>query len=121
MHKRRYSASIFMTVVYGRHFIVQSNEYLGTAKRFATFCRPGGCLVDVIPGLEKFSLYNMLSDWRQAADDIFKKDSAVYTYYFKRMKKEVEDGTAPHSWGKEFVRSNFSKHGIDGLGAAYCA
>jgi hypothetical protein len=29
------------------------------------------------------------------------------------MKKEVEDGTAPHSWGKEFVQSNYSKYGID--------
>jgi len=63
----------------------------------------------------------MLSNWRQAADDIFRKDSAIYESYFKQMKKEIEDGTAPHSWGREFVQSNYSKYGIDELGAAYCA
>ena len=96
-------------------------DIYGILARFATFRRPGGWLVDVVSGLESFTLYNLFSDWRQVADDIFQKDSAVYTSYFKRMKKEVENGTAPHSWGKEFVQSNYSKHGIDELGAAYCA
>jgi hypothetical protein len=37
------------------------------------------------------------------------------------MKKEVEDGTAPHSWGKEFVQSDYAKYGIDEMGATYTA
>lgn len=37
------------------------------------------------------------------------------------MKKEVEQGTAPHSWGKEFVQSNYGKHGVDEAGAIYTA
>jgi len=37
------------------------------------------------------------------------------------MKKEIEEGTAPHSWGKGFVQSDYSKHGIDELCAIYTA
>jgi len=37
------------------------------------------------------------------------------------MKKEVGQGTAPHSWGKEFVQSNYGKHGVDEAGAIYTA
>jgi hypothetical protein len=37
------------------------------------------------------------------------------------MKKEVEQGTAPHSWGKEFVQSNYARHGVDEAGAIYTA
>lgn len=37
------------------------------------------------------------------------------------MRKEIEDGTAPHSWGKGFVQSDYGKHGIDELAAIYAA
>jgi len=39
----------------------------------------------------------MFSSWRQAADDIFQKDSTLYTSYFQR---EIAYGTA------EFVQSD---------------
>lgn len=66
-------------------------------------------------GLVDSWLFNLLSYQPMAATcrrDL-SKDSTVFEKYFKRMKKEVEDGTAPHSWGKEFVQSNYSKYGID--------
>ena len=50
-----------------------------------------------------------------------RKDFAIYEEYWKQMKKEVEQGTAPHSWGKEFVQSNYGKHGVDEAGAIYTA
>lgn len=37
------------------------------------------------------------------------------------MEKEIREGTAPHSWGKGFVQSDYTKHGIDRLGAIYAA
>lgn len=37
------------------------------------------------------------------------------------MKSQIANGTAPHSWGKAFVESNYEKHGIDELGAIYTA
>jgi hypothetical protein len=96
-------------------------DIYGILTRFASFRRPGAYLVDVVPQLADSWLFNLFSPWKQRADEIFLKDSAVYTAYFKRMKKEVEDGTAPHSWGKEFVQSNYAKYGIDEMGAIYTA
>lgn len=48
-------------------------------------------------------------------------DAAIYRAFWERMKKEIQDGTAPHSWGKGFVQSDYTKHGIDELGAIYAA
>jgi len=32
-----------------------------------------------------------------------------------KMRKEIEDDTAPHGWGKSFVQLDYTKHGIDEL------
>jgi hypothetical protein len=135
MHNRRYSASVIMQVVYGRR--IPTCEFLteyadigdceeirqiyGILGRFAGFRRPGAYLVDVLPELESIPFFDLISPWKKVANDIFQKDSAVYETYWKQMKKEIEQGTAPHSWGKEFVQSNYGKHGVDEMGAIYTA
>jgi F420-dependent methylenetetrahydromethanopterin dehydrogenase len=35
------------------------------------------------------------------------------------VKRQVENGTPPHSWGKEFVKSCYQKYEIDELSAIY--
>ena len=77
--------------------------------------------MDVIPELENFRFFDLISPWKRVGDSIFEKDSAVYKKYWRRMKREVEEGTAPHSWGKEFVQSDYAKHGVDEMGAIYTA
>jgi len=57
-------------------------DIYGILARFAIFRRPGGWLVDVVPGLESFPLFTMFSNWRQEADDIFQKDSAIIYLVF---------------------------------------
>jgi hypothetical protein len=37
------------------------------------------------------------------------------------MVKEIEAGTAPHSFGRDFVQSNYKAQGLDELDAAYIA
>lgn len=37
------------------------------------------------------------------------------------MRKEIEEGTAPHSFGRDFVQSNYKAQGLDELDAAYTA
>jgi 2,4-dienoyl-CoA reductase-like NADH-dependent reductase (Old Yellow Enzyme family) len=75
----------------------------------------------VLPELENWSFYNWLSGWRETADEIHKEDTAVFSHFWHKMRKEIEDGTAPHSWGKGFVQSDYTKHGIDELAAIYAA
>jgi hypothetical protein len=89
--------------------------------RFASFRRPGAWLVDVVPWLENSRIYDFFSPWKKVADEIFEKDYAIYEDYFKAMKAKVEEGKAPHSWGKEFVQSDYARHGVDEAGAVYTA
>ena len=93
----------------------------GVLARFTTFRRPGAYLIDVIPELQNWPLYDTLSGWSKIADEIHKEDTAVFAYFWNKMKKEIENGTAPHSWGKLFVQSDYSKFGIDEKGAIYAA
>src|SRR5271154_6252824 len=136
MHNRRYAASVIMQVTYGHRIpVCKSSMWLtltdmkgdceeirqiyGVLTRFATFRRPGAYLIDVVPELENYPLYDKISGWRNVADEIHKQDTAVFTHFWDKMRKEIEDGTAPHSWGKIFVQSDYSKHGIDELCAIY--
>jgi hypothetical protein len=78
-------------------------------------------LIDVLPELEYFPLYDYLSSWKKIGDEIHRKDAEIFAYFWNRMKKEIAEGTAPHSWGKGFVQSDYAKHGIDELQALYAA
>ena len=93
----------------------------GVLARFGTYRQPGSFLVDQFPALADNPLFDLISNWRKYGATVHKADAEVYSYYWNKMKKEVEAGTAQHSWGKGFVQSNYEKHGIDELGAAYAA
>jgi hypothetical protein len=93
----------------------------GVLGRFTTFRRPGAYLIDVFPQLEHVPLYDRITGWKETADKIHQEDVKVFRYFWNKMKKEVEDGIAPHSWGKVFVQSDYEKQGIDELCAIYAA
>ena len=95
--------------------------YGGVLTRFASFRRPGAWLIDTFPELEYFPLYDWISGWKRTGDEIHKKDAAIFSKFWYRMKKEIEEGRAPYSWGKLFVQSDYEKHGIDELCAIYTA
>ena len=136
MHNRRYATSVILTFVYGRRVPVciilslisltvgdceEVRRVYGVLSRFVTFRRPGSFLVDTFPSLENFSLFNMISNWRQVGAEIHKKDAEVFLGFWNDMLKKVEDGTAPHSFGRDFVQSNYKAQGLEELDAAYTA
>ena len=96
-------------------------QIYGVLTRFATFRRPGAYLIDVWPELESWPMYDVISGWKKTADDIHKQDTAVFTHFWNKMKTEIDQGTAPHSWGKLFLQSDYKKHGVDDLAAIYAA
>jgi hypothetical protein len=73
----------------------------------------------MFPALAKFPLYDYFTSWRAKAQKMADLDAEVWSRFWDGMKRQVENGTAPHSWGKEFMRSNYEKYGIDELGAIY--
>jgi hypothetical protein len=89
--------------------------------RFVTYRRPGSFLVDTFPSLADISLFNIFSNWQKVGAEIHKADSEVFMSFWKQMLKEVEAGTAPHSFGRDFVQSNYKAQGLDELDAAYTA
>jgi hypothetical protein len=93
----------------------------GVLARFTKFRRPGTWLVETFPSLANNVIFNMFSNWRSVGKEIQKQDQAVYQSFWNDLKKKIADGTAPHSWGKAFVQSNYEKHGMDELGAIYTA
>jgi hypothetical protein len=89
--------------------------------RFSATRRPGTYLVDIFPELAKYRIFDFISSWRNDGAQVHKLDSAIYREYWNRMKKEIDNKTAAHSWGKGFVQSDYTKHGVDELGAIYAA
>jgi hypothetical protein len=125
MHNRRYSASVIMQIIYGRRIPTWDCEEIrqiySVIARFAYYRRPGAFLVDTFPQLANSRIWDWLSSWRQEGMQIQALDTAIYRAFWERMKKEIEAGSAPHSWGKGFVQSDYEKLGIDELGAIYAA
>jgi hypothetical protein len=61
----------------------------------------------------------MVSNWKQVGAEIHKADAEVFLSFWNQMLKEVEAGDAPHSFGRDFVQSNYKAQGLDELDAAY--
>lgn len=96
-------------------------QVYGVLGRFVTYRRPGSFLVDTFPSLAEMPLFNMFSNWQKVGAEIHKADSEVFMSFWRQMLKEVEAGTAPHSFGRDFVQSNYKAQGLDELDAAYTA
>lgn len=90
-------------------------------ERFVQVRRPGQWLVDVIPELSQWKVYNIFSKWQSVGQIFYQLDRDIFMTFWERMKKDVNAGKAPHCFGKEFISSNYKKHGIDEEQAAYIA
>jgi len=87
--------------------------------RFSDVRRPGAYLVDTFPELTNNPIYNFFSNWRKIGNEYHRKDYAIYKEFWDTMVKEIEQGKAQHSFGKEFVQSDFKAMGVDEVQAAY--
>jgi hypothetical protein len=96
-------------------------QVYGVLSRFVTYRRPGSFLVDTFPILAHIPLFDIFSNWRNIGAEIFRKDSEVFLSFWNQMLNEVKGGTAPHSFGRDFVQSNYQALGLDELLAAYTA
>jgi len=137
MHNRRYATSVILQFVYGRRVPVctvptrslklitgdceEVRQVFGVLGRFVTYRRPGSFLVDTFPLLADIPLFNTISNWKQIGEQIHKADSEVFLSFWNQMRKEIEAGNAPHSFGRDFVQSNYKAQGLDELDAAYTA
>src|SRR5271156_6252779 len=88
-------------------------------ERFSDVRRPGAYLVDTFPELANFPLFDLISSWRRVGNEYHRKDYEIYKEFWDTMVKEIEKGKAQHSFGKEFVQSDFREMGVDEVQAVY--
>jgi len=88
-------------------------------ERFSDVRRPGAYLVDAFPSLANFPLFDLFSNWRKVGNEYHKRDYETYKEFWETMVKEIEQGKAQHSFGKEFVQSDYKAMGVDEVQAAY--
>ncbi|KAI5843189.1 cytochrome P450 [Tricharina praecox] len=123
-HNRRYSASVIMLVTYGYRVtswndpVVQ--EIYSVLDNFTNISAPGAFLVDSFPSLANWPQW-LLGNWRSKGQAMYEHDSKVYLKLWRRLKSEVDAGTAAECFCKDFYLADPSKNGIDELGAAFAA
>src|ERR1700733_9595857 len=123
MHNRRYSASTILNITYGRRIpqwdCEEIRKIYAVLERFSDVRRPGAYLVDTFPELADVPLFDWISNWRRIGNEYHAKDYATYKEFWDTMVKEIEEGRAHHSFGREFVQSDFGGMGVDDEQAAY--
>ena len=123
MHNRRYSSSTILNITYGRRIpkwdCEEIRKIYSVLERFSDVRRPGAYLVDTFPELADSRLFDLISSWRKKGNEYHKKDYEIYKDFWDVMVKEIESGKAQHSFGKEFVQSDYQKMGVDQVQAVY--
>lgn len=119
---RRYSTSVIMLVSYG-HRVPSFDDPLikkiyTVLDHLTDMTAPGRYAVDSFPSLASLPQF-LLGNWRTRAQRYFEHDSKVYLDLWNQLKKEVDAGTAPPSFCKQFYLNDPAKNGIDELLAAY--
>ncbi|KAH7122651.1 cytochrome P450, partial [Dendryphion nanum] len=122
MHNRRYAASVIMQVTYGWRIpqwncseITRIFEVLG---RFVQCRKPGQWLVDVFPSLAKSQIFNLFSNWKRIGRAFHAADDETWMGFWNEMKEKVEQGIAPHCFGK-ILQNNYEKQGLSESQAAW--
>ncbi|KAF2180282.1 cytochrome P450 [Zopfia rhizophila CBS 207.26] len=122
-HNRRYSASLILQITYGRRVPIWDCEEIhqinAILARFGRIRQPGRYLVDTFPSLADNVLFNCVSSWKREGQEHHKADAAFWMSLWNRMRAEINNGTAPHSFGKGFIQSDWASKGLDQLQGAY--
>ncbi|OAL34607.1 hypothetical protein AYO20_06024 [Fonsecaea nubica] len=121
---RRYAASLIMTITYGQRVASWDDPHIEkiftVLKHFVAMASPGAWLVDAFPSLTCLPSW-MVQNWYNIGREWFKYDSKVYLDLYRNLVKQVDEGTAPDCFVKDFYLGNPAKNGIDELTAAYAA
>ncbi|KAH7126489.1 cytochrome P450 [Dactylonectria estremocensis] len=121
---RRYSASVIMTVTYGHRVADWNDPYIKkiyeVLEHFTLMSEPGAWLVDAFPSLAKLPSW-AVQNWWKIGREWWKYDREVYLKFYLDLVKQVEDGTAPDCFIRDFYEGGLEKSGINEEQAAYAA
>lgn len=121
---RRYSASVIMTVTYGHRVSSWDDPWIkdiySVLTRFTLASEPGRWLVDAFPSLASLPSW-MVQGWWDTGRAWHQLDREIYLNYYRTLVKQIQEGTAPDCFIRDFYESGPEKFGIDEEAAAYAA
>lgn len=121
---RRYSTSVITTVTYGHRVSDWTDpvikEIFQVLDHFTLMSEPGAWIVDAFPSLAKLPSF-LVQNWWKTGRQWFEFDSGVYLKLYRNLVQQVNEGTAPDCYVKDFYLGDPAKNGIDEVGAAYAA
>lgn len=121
-HNRRYSASVIITVTYGKRVANWDDPLVkkiyAVLANFQQYSDPSRFLVNSFPSIQ-YLPQSLFGNWRTLGEQWFKHDSAVYLGLWRDLKKRVDEGKCKPCFAKDFYLSDPQKQGLDELQAAY--
>ncbi|KAM5383723.1 hypothetical protein ACJZ2D_001712 [Fusarium nematophilum] len=121
---RRYSASVVMTVTYGHRVADWNDPYIKkiyeVLEHFTLMSEPGKWLVDAFPSLASLPSF-LVQNWWKIGRQWFEYDREVYLQFYRDLVRQIQDGTAPNCFIRDFYQGGLEKSGISEEQAAYAA
>ncbi|KAF4545865.1 Cytochrome p450 protein [Lasiodiplodia theobromae] len=123
-HCRRYTTSVVMTSTYGRRIpefdCEDTKEIYGLMKDFTENMPPTNAfLPDLVPPLAKLPTW--MQWWRKPALAMQKRQTAIWTRYWRTLLQQMEEGKAPECFVKQFIETEYQKQDISEMQAAWVA
>ncbi|KAJ5618601.1 hypothetical protein N7528_006712 [Penicillium herquei] len=123
MHIRRYATSVVLTSTYGRRVPVWDcedvREIYGLMQEFSEIATPGKHIAEILPVLARLPTF--LQWWRKSILHSFDRQAAIWMEYWTRLKEQMESNQAPECFVKQFIETDYEKHDISELQAAFVA
>ncbi|KAH8812310.1 cytochrome P450 [Xylogone sp. PMI_703] len=121
-HNRRYSASVIITVTYGKRVPNWDDPLVkkiyAVLANFQQYSDPARFLVNSFPSIQYLPQI-FFGNWRTKGKKWFEHDSAVYLELWRDLQRRVNEGKCKPCFAKDFYLSDPQKLGLDELQAAY--
>lgn len=89
-------------------------------KEFSEVAAPGRYLADTIPDIANV-LPTCLHWWRRSVLPMQHRQQQIWMKFWNRLAKQIETGSAPECFVKQFIESDYPKFGISEVQAAFLA
>jgi hypothetical protein len=122
MHNRRYSASVILSIVYGRRIpewdCPEIHRIFAVLGRFVQCRKPGQWLVDVFPELAESRIFNAFSTWKKVGKEFHDADEETWMGFWNEMVRELARGEKKHCFGR-ILYEGYEKQGLNESQAAW--
>lgn len=88
-------------------------------QEFSEAAQPGRNIAETFPVLAK--LPRWMQWWRKEALQSFHRQAAIWMKYWTSLREQMDSKQAPECFVKQFIETDYAKHGISELQASFVA